>query len=73
MTIAPRLLMRPERPRTMPGDPAGVRAKHKRPMTQGIPTIVGHRGARGEAPENTLAGFQVALEAELNVLKVKRQ
>tara|TARA_A100001391_G_scaffold194850_1_gene171555 strand:- start:6328 stop:7080 length:753 start_codon:yes stop_codon:yes gene_type:complete len=32
-------------------------------MTQGIPTIVGHRGARGEAPENTLAGFQVALEA----------
>lgn len=28
-----------------------------------FPTIVGHRGARGEAPENTLAGFQVALEA----------
>lgn len=25
--------------------------------------IVGHRGARGEAPENTLAGFQIAIEA----------
>lgn len=25
--------------------------------------IVGHRGARGEAPENTLAGFQIAVEA----------
>lgn len=25
--------------------------------------LVGHRGARGEAPENTLAGFQIAVEA----------
>jgi len=25
--------------------------------------IVGHRGARGEAPENTLAGFQIAIDA----------
>lgn len=32
-------------------------------MSRALPTIVGHRGARGEAPENTLAGFQVALEA----------
>lgn len=28
-------------------------------------TIVGHRGARGEAPENTLAGFQRARELQL--------
>ncbi|ARB45511.1 glycerophosphodiester phosphodiesterase [Alloalcanivorax xenomutans] len=32
-------------------------------MSQPFPTIVGHRGARGEAPENTLAGFQVAVAA----------
>lgn len=32
-------------------------------MAVSIPRIVGHRGARGEAPENTLAAFQVALEA----------
>lgn len=32
-------------------------------MTALAPRIVGHRGARGEAPENTLAGFQMALEA----------
>ncbi|MGB1220724.1 MAG: glycerophosphodiester phosphodiesterase, partial [Alcanivoracaceae bacterium] len=25
--------------------------------------IVGHRGARGEAPENTLASFQLAIDA----------
>lgn len=28
-----------------------------------MPHIVGHRGARGEAPENTLASFQVAVDA----------
>lgn len=28
-----------------------------------IPLIYGHRGARGEAPENTLASFQKALDA----------
>lgn len=28
-----------------------------------FPTIVGHRGACGEAPENTLASFQVAVNA----------
>lgn len=32
-------------------------------MTTESTVIVGHRGARGEAPENTLAGFQVAREA----------
>ncbi|ASK33708.1 glycerophosphodiester phosphodiesterase [Alcanivorax sp. N3-2A] len=32
-------------------------------MSKHLPTIVGHRGARGEAPENTLAGFQVARDA----------
>lgn len=35
-----------------------------------FPTIVGHRGARGEAPENTLAGFQVALEAGITEVEL---
>lgn len=35
-----------------------------------IPTIVGHRGARGEAPENTAAGFQVALEAGVTEIEL---
>ena len=39
-------------------------------MTQGIPTIVGHRGARGEAPENTAAGFQVAMEAGVTEIEL---
>lgn len=29
---------------------------------KGIPFIIGHRGAAGEAPENTLASFELALE-----------
>lgn len=32
--------------------------------------IVGHRGARGEAPENTLAGFQRALEAGVRIIEL---
>lgn len=35
-----------------------------------FPTIVGHRGARGEAPENTVAGFQVALEAGVTEIEL---
>ncbi len=34
------------------------------------PTLVGHRGARGEAPENTLASFQVALEAGVTEMEL---
>ncbi|MEO1893556.1 MAG: glycerophosphodiester phosphodiesterase [Alcanivorax sp.] len=33
-------------------------------------TIVGHRGARGEAPENTAAGFQVAMEAGVTEIEL---
>ena len=35
-----------------------------------VPTIVGHRGARGEAPENTAAGFQVAMEAGVTEIEL---
>ena len=35
-----------------------------------FPTIVGHRGARGEAPENTAAGFQVAMEAGVTEIEL---
>jgi len=35
-----------------------------------FPTIVGHRGARGEAPENTAAGFQVAMEAGVHEIEL---
>ena len=35
-----------------------------------FPAIVGHRGARGEAPENTLAGFQVAVEAGVKAIEL---
>ncbi|MBP1995678.1 glycerophosphodiester phosphodiesterase [Paenibacillus eucommiae] len=31
-------------------------------MNSLIPLVIGHRGAAGEAPENTLASFQLALE-----------
>ncbi|MCG8391559.1 MAG: glycerophosphodiester phosphodiesterase [Pseudomonadales bacterium] len=34
------------------------------------PVLVGHRGARGEAPENTLASFQVALEAGVTEIEL---
>ncbi|SEC74402.1 glycerophosphodiester phosphodiesterase [Paenibacillus sp. GP183] len=33
-------------------------------MEQRRPMIIGHRGAKGEAPENTLASFQMALLQE---------
>ncbi|MBG11825.1 MAG: glycerophosphodiester phosphodiesterase [Alcanivorax sp.] len=39
-------------------------------MMSTFPTIVGHRGARGEAPENTAAGFQVALEAGVTEIEL---
>lgn len=32
--------------------------------------LVGHRGARGEAPENTLASFQVAVEAGVKEIEL---
>ena len=32
--------------------------------------IVGHRGARGEAPENTLASFQLAVEAGVTEIEL---
>lgn len=32
------------------------------PIRHGHPWVIGHRGARGHAPENTLAGFQKGLE-----------
>ena len=35
-----------------------------------FPTIVGHRGARGEAPENTAAGIQVAMEAGVTEIEL---
>ncbi|MBQ26237.1 MAG: glycerophosphodiester phosphodiesterase [Alcanivorax sp.] len=34
------------------------------------PALVGHRGARGEAPENTLASFQVAIEAGVTEMEL---
>ena len=34
------------------------------------PALVGHRGARGEAPENTLASFQVAVEAGVTEMEL---
>lgn len=34
------------------------------------PAIVGHRGARGEAPENTLASFQVAVAAGVKAIEL---
>ncbi|MCH9784008.1 MAG: glycerophosphodiester phosphodiesterase [Gammaproteobacteria bacterium] len=39
-------------------------------MMSTFPTIVGHRGARGEAPENTAAGFQVAMEAGVTEIEL---
>lgn len=39
-------------------------------MTLPYPTLVGHRGARGEAPENTLASFQVALDAGIKEIEL---
>lgn len=35
-----------------------------------FPAIVGHRGARGEAPENTLVSFQVAAEAGVKAIEL---
>lgn len=32
--------------------------------------IIGHRGARGEAPENTLAGFQLAIDAGVHGIEL---
>lgn len=32
--------------------------------------IIGHRGARGEAPENTLAGFQLAIDAGVSGIEL---
>ena len=34
------------------------------------PALVGHRGARGEAPENTLASFHVAVEAGVTEMEL---
>lgn len=34
------------------------------------PIVTGHRGARGEAPENTVAGFQYALGLGLTVIEL---
>lgn len=39
-------------------------------MTRTLPHIVGHRGARGEAPENTLAAFQVARDAGIGEVEL---
>lgn len=36
----------------------------------GFPELVGHRGARGEAPENTVAGFLVAVEAGVKAIEL---
>jgi glycerophosphoryl diester phosphodiesterase len=33
------------------------------------PLIVGHRGARGLAPENTIAGFEKALEYDIDMIE----
>src|SRR5690349_9239564 len=41
----------------------GVRMKTKRPL------IVGHRGARGLAPENTILGFEKAMEYDIDMIE----
>ena len=38
--------------------------------TSSLPALVGHRGARGEAPENTLASFQVAIDAGVTEMEL---
>lgn len=35
-----------------------------------LPYLVGHRGARGEAPENTLPSFQIAMDAGLRAIEL---
>ena len=37
-----------------------------RPNPGSIMRIIGHRGARFEAPENTIAGFRYALDLDLD-------
>ncbi|WP_052269237.1 glycerophosphodiester phosphodiesterase [Isoalcanivorax pacificus] len=39
-------------------------------VTSAVPAMVGHRGARGEAPENTLAGFLLAVEAGVKAIEL---
>lgn len=39
-------------------------------MTTSIPRIVGHRGARGEAPENTLPAFLIARELGIDEVEL---
>ncbi|MHB0868754.1 MAG: glycerophosphodiester phosphodiesterase [Chloroflexota bacterium] len=40
-----------------------------RSTTRGRPWIIGHRGASGEAPENTLAAFRLALEQGADLIE----
>lgn len=40
------------------------------PQHPAFPALVGHRGARGEAPENTIAGFMVAVEAGVKAIEL---
>ncbi len=38
-------------------------------VTRKVPLLIGHRGVRGERPENTLAAFEFALESGLDGLE----
>ncbi len=39
-------------------------------MDRKKPMVIGHRGAAGEAPENTLASFELALEQGVNAIEL---
>ena len=38
---------------------------------EGSPVIIGHRGASGHAPENTLASFAKALEFGVDAISIR--
>jgi len=55
-------------PRTPPGS-EGEPARWLRTSRSARPLVVGHRGAAGLAPENTLAAFELALSLGVDVLE----
>ena len=50
--------------------PRGARRREATPRSAGAFDLQGHRGARGLAPENTLAGFRKALEIGVSTLEL---